>query len=103
LNVKEDVDVPVLLLQDFQKLFEANQNRNLSSTEVIEALARLEERPWPDYHNGKPITARGVVKLLAPFKIKPTQIAISGGHRPNGYFASSFQEAFERYLPRKPV
>jgi hypothetical protein len=101
LNVMEDEDVAVLLLQDFQKLFADNSGRNLSSTEVVKALADLEDRPWPDYHNGKPITGRGVAKLLAPFGIKPTQITLAGSRRPNGYIARHFEEAFERYIRRR--
>jgi hypothetical protein len=72
----------------------------LSSTEVVRALANMEDRPWPDYHNGNPITGRGIAKLLAPFGIRPTQISIAGRHRPNGYVASRFDEVFDRYIPR---
>jgi hypothetical protein len=68
---------------------------------VVDALAAMEDRPWPDYHNGKPITGRGVAKLLAPLGIKPTQITLAGSHRPNGYMASRFEDAFKRYLPGK--
>jgi Protein of unknown function (DUF3631) len=101
LKVSEDEDAAVLLLQDFRKLFADKQGRNLSSTEVVRALNGMEDRPWPDYHHGKPITGRGVAKLLAPFGIKPTQIALTDSRRPNGYIESRFREAFERYIPRK--
>ncbi len=98
LNVRKDEDVAVLLLQDFQELFSQHPFRGLSSTQVVNALVAMEHRPWPDYHNGKPITGRGVAKLLAPFGIRPTQISIGGSRRPNGYLPKHFDEAFARYI-----
>jgi hypothetical protein len=97
-RVAEDEDVPIMLLQDFKMLFDAKQGRNLSSSEVVEALGRMEHRPWPDFHNGKPITARGVAKITKLFNIEPAQVPI-GDRRPNGYKQAWFEKVFERYLP----
>jgi putative DNA primase/helicase len=99
-KAKVDEDAVVLLLHDLKELFERKQGRNLSSTEIVSALARMEHRPWPEYHNGRPITGRGVAKLLKPFKIEPRQVPVQR-RRPNGYEAAWFKGVFERYAPDK--
>jgi putative DNA primase/helicase len=98
-DVQEDEDPAILLLEDFKMLFERNQYRNLSSEEVLHALVRMQDRPWPEFHNGRPITGRGVVQLIGRFKIKARQVAVRG-KRPNGYEAVWFEKVWERYLPQ---
>jgi putative DNA primase/helicase len=70
----------------------------LSSTELVEALIAIEGRQWADWKAGKPITANGLARLLAPFRIKPGTIRTANG-TPKGYQLSQFEDAFERYLP----
>ena len=70
----------------------------LSSAELVVALIAIEGRPWAEWKVGKPITANGLARLLAPFGIAPSTIRTSGG-TPKGYQRAQFEDAFARYLP----
>src|SRR5690606_13583832 len=48
----------VQLLADLRALFEARGVDRLASAEIVETLATLEDRPWPEWKAGRPITAR---------------------------------------------
>ena len=87
-----------MLLADIQMLFERQGIDRLSSADIVEALADVEERPWPEWRHGKPMTQRQLAKLLAPFKIKPKLIKF-GKSPARGYELSAFTDTFERYLP----
>lgn len=91
----------VLLLADIRALFEVRNTDRLSSAEIVEALATKEERPWPEWSHGKPITVRQLASLLKPFGIKPHGIRI-GDTTPRGYDLAQFQEVFDRYLTDHP-
>jgi len=58
----------------------------------------MEQRPWPEFNRGQPITTTGIAKLLKPFKIRPKQVVI-GSHRVQGYQSQQFKWAFARYIP----
>ncbi len=58
----------------------------------------MEGRPWAEWKAGKPITANGLARVLAPFGIKPATIRTSEG-TPKGYQLGQFEDAFVRYLP----
>ena len=59
----------------------------------------MEDRPWPEWRRGKPITTRGVARLLKPFRIAPGTIRAAEGKTPKGYHRDTFEDAFARYLP----
>jgi hypothetical protein len=86
-----------MLLSDFRDLFHKHDDRLLSA-DVARHLAEMEERPWPEYRHGKPITARQVAALLRPFGIKPSSVRV-GAEVVRGYFKERFTDAFARYLP----
>lgn len=60
---------------------------------LLDALRGLDESPWSDWH-GKPLTARGLARLLKPYAIGPR----SDGNR-RGYKRRAFEDALARYLP----
>jgi putative DNA primase/helicase len=96
----EDESVAVVLLGDLRDLFETQSAERLASSEIAAALGKMEERPWPEWRDGKAITTRGVARLLKLFGIKPCPPWRDGdvsGIR--GYRRSDFVEAWERYLP----
>ena len=62
------------------------------------ALIAIEGRPWAEWKAGKPITANGLARLLAPFAIAPGTIRTGTG-TPKGYQLAQFEDAFARYLP----
>ena len=90
-----------LLLQDVYRLFEEHEADRLPTTEILQALNRLENRPWPEWNRGKPLSARGLAALLGPFGIKPSSIRLDDGSTPKGYKLSDFADSIARYsLPQ---
>ena len=87
----------VLLLQDIREVFEREQTDRLSSFEIIRALTDLEERPWTEYHDGKPLTPPRLAKMLRPFEITPYTIRTEG-KTAKGYHREKFKDAWGRYL-----
>jgi putative DNA primase/helicase len=58
----------------------------------------MEDRPWPEWRNGKPITAPQLARVLRPFGIVPLNFR-RGNEVVKGYLADRFTEAWARYLP----
>src|SRR5579885_1810903 len=87
----------VLLLADMRALFHERGDRLLSA-DVVDALGKKEERPWPELRNGRPITARQLAALLKRFGIRPT-ILRAGDDRGKGYVLDDFRDVCARYLP----
>jgi len=88
-----------MLLSDLRSLFEEQGVDRLASSEIVENLRVMEDRPWPEYRNGKPITATQVAKLLSRFDIKSKDYRFEQGKPKKGYELSKFKDAFTRYLP----
>lgn len=88
----------VLLLSDVREIFTRRGADRLTSATIVEELAMLEDRPWPESARGKPINVRQLATLLRPFKISPQNIKQPDGRVPKGYLLDSFSDAFERYL-----
>jgi putative DNA primase/helicase len=63
-----------MLLGDIKELFDEFDETELTSAEIVEALGKREDRPWSEFYRGKPISARGVARLLEPFGIRPRQL-----------------------------
>ena len=94
----------VEVLEDIRAIFDDKQATGLSSAEIVEALSKMEDRPWPEWSQGKPITTRQLAKLLEPFKIRPATIRLSITGKPTakGYTLADFADAFARYIPEIP-
>ena len=88
----------MLLLIDIRVIFAERGLDRLSSAELVMALIAIEGRPWAEWKAGKPITANGLARLLAPFGIAPATIRTAAG-TPKGYQLAQFDDAFARYLP----
>jgi putative DNA primase/helicase len=93
----DDGSVRTLLLNDLYRLFHDCGEDRLSSAEIVDALTEREDRPWPEWRNGKPITGRGVAKLLKPFGVTPSVMWIREKSR-RGYDRADFADAFARYV-----
>jgi putative DNA primase/helicase len=89
----------VLLLEDMRKIL---GGADRIPTKAL--LARLhtlgETRPWTEYRQEKPITERGVARLLKPFGIFPQDIRDPEPPSSSckGYRAVDLEDAFRRYL-----
>jgi putative DNA primase/helicase len=90
----------VLMLADIRAIFEDRGVDRITSADLVEALHVMEDRPWPEWRQGKPITTRQVARLLNPFDISPRVIRTGTG-TPRGYVLDAFFDAFASYLPHR--
>jgi hypothetical protein len=95
----DDESVKVLLLEDIRTVFATKNCDRLASEDVVAYLQTLDERPWPEWKGGKPISKAQVAGLLRGFHISPGSIRLADGKTPKGYRLTQFQDAFARYLP----
>lgn len=89
------VSVGIRLLGDIREAFEGTDH--MATGELLERLHDFEDAPWGDWY-GKPLTARGLARLLEPYRVAPVKRRL-GGDQHRGYFRSDFTDAWERYVP----
>jgi hypothetical protein len=87
----------VMLLCDIFEFFRGQLSQRVSSAELAAFLADLDGRPWADWKAGKPITAKSIANLLAPFNIGPNEMRV-GQQVLRGYHRDQFEDAFARYV-----
>jgi len=100
--VEADPAAAVQLLADLQDLFATIAVDKLATAAIIRHLITLEERPWAEYAEGRPLTPRHLAQLLEGFRIKVKQIRQGAATR-KGYLRTDFTDAFRRYLPPVPA
>ncbi len=96
-----DTSYAVMLLEDIHNLFRIRKAGTLSSEEILEKLHEMEERPWPEWRDRRPISARQVAVLLHRFGISPIKWR-QDASIVRGYRRDDFSDAFSRYLPSDP-
>jgi putative DNA primase/helicase len=87
------------LLTDIKEIFEAKAFDRIFSSDLVEALNNMAESPWADWHRGKGLSPNVLAMLLKPFGIESKTMRI-GKNRKKGYMLNSFQDSFNRYIPR---
>jgi hypothetical protein len=97
-----DLSVSVRLLADIKTIFEEQGTDRIASGELVGILGAMEDRPWPEWKGGKPITQNSLAKLLKPFWIFPDSVRTSATKTPKGYQLAHFRDAFDRYLGGQP-
>jgi putative DNA primase/helicase len=98
----EDTSTRVQLLADIRAVFETRGADRIRSTDLVDALIDMEDRPWPEWRQGKPLTPAQLAQLLRPFGIvRGTRRA--GGDTFKGYCLRQFDDAFGCYLPSQSV
>lgn len=93
----EDESPGVMLLADVRALFEERGVDRLATPDIVSALVQREDRPWPEWRRGNPLTARAMAKLLKPYGIAPRQMKLAGD-KARGYDRADFEDAWARYL-----
>jgi putative DNA primase/helicase len=97
-----DEDEPgIRILMDCREIFLHNAPDAITPAQLIERLCELPEAPWAEWRHGKPITGRGVAKLLKPFDIKSTEPtrAYDSDKKQRYYKRQNFEDAWSRYIP----
>jgi hypothetical protein len=87
--------VGMRLLADIRDIF--GDRAHLPTADLLGELHDLEDGPWQEWY-GKPLSARGLAKLLGPYRVLPVLRRVRG-ERARGYFAADFTDAWERYVP----
>lgn len=93
-----DDSTKVALLADIRAAFVAKAADRLSSDALAGYLGGLDDRPWPEYRAGKPITKAQIARLLKGFHVSPGTIRLPDGSTPKGYHLAAFKDPFDRYL-----
>jgi hypothetical protein len=101
---EEEGDYGLLLLQDVHDLFATTGAAVLPSAGIVQKLVQMEERPWPEYRHGQPISTRSVASLLGRFDVKPKMLRLDKDTTARGYARHDLQLVFDTYLgPIPPV
>ena len=70
----------------------------MHTEDILPKLHEADSR-WKEYgRSEKPITDKGLARLLKGFRIKPGLVTI-GGTEKRGYRVADFDDAFNRYCP----
>jgi hypothetical protein len=101
-TAKDDQSSRSMVLGDIRDIFAARGVDRLPSVALAAALGGMENRPWSEWRNGKPITAAALSRQLAPFGITPGTKR-HGSSTFKGYLLADFADAFESYLPNETV
>jgi hypothetical protein len=97
-KISDEDTITQTLLSDIRTIYAAHDKDKISSKELVEKLIAIEDHPWGDWRQGKPITQNGLAHLLNPFGILSKTIRI-GENTPKGYISEQFVDTFNRYLP----
>jgi putative DNA primase/helicase len=104
----EKENLRVMLLADIQQIFAGewpppplDQSpqpiEQAFSKDLIELLAAMKDRPWPDINYGKPISQRWLAVNLSSFGIQSHNIR-NGKEQFRGYDREQFDKVFDRYI-----
>jgi hypothetical protein len=86
----------VQLLLDIRSAFDGQET--LFTKTLLSKLNALDESPWGARRHGEGLDARGLSRMLRPFKIKPRTVRV-GEETFKGYHVEQFVDAFSRHLP----
>jgi hypothetical protein len=89
----------VRLLVDLRTVFDGHDV--LSSDAILSALNGLEEAPWGEIANGKPLNARSLSRRLNQYGVASKTVRI-GATTAKGYAATDLADAWQRYVPSPP-
>ena len=89
-----------LLLTDLRSLFAETSSTVMFSADLCDRLNKMEERPWPEWKQGKPMTPPQLARALRPFGVRPGTVR-QGQETAKGYYRDAFDEAWNRYIPGK--
>lgn len=96
-----DTSVGIFMLEDLRALFATRGNVKLVSEEILDHLHAMQERPWPEWKDRGPLSARQLASVLHPFGINPIKWRQDETTK-RGYDPAHFSDAFSRYLPPMP-
>jgi hypothetical protein len=96
-DARDDDSSGVDLLRDIRGIFDRREAERLTSSALCEDLHEIEESPWGEWY-GKPLTTRGMAKILARYEIEPKPFRF-GEQTLRGYERAWFEDQWSRLLP----
>ena len=101
-DLNDDDSVGAQLLADLRDLFQADGGNALFTETILSALAEMQDRAWPEWKHGKPMTPRQLAKLLSRYGVK-SKTVWRGERSAKGYDLTDLREHFASYLPPQSV
>jgi hypothetical protein len=95
----EKMTPDIILLTALQEIFGERKVQFISTEDLIEILVEREDEPWAEWSYGGPITGRALAFLLSKYGIKSK---FSPDQTRRGYWASDFEDAWDRFCPKTP-
>ncbi len=68
-----DAQIRTLLLADIRAVFRATSATRMVSQEICARLAEMEDRPWPEFRRGGPISPPQLAAALLPSRSAPAR------------------------------
>jgi putative DNA primase/helicase len=100
-EVTDDRDIGVTLLHDIYAAFGAGDN--IFTKDLLKALTADTEKAWATFKHDRPLTDRGLAKLLKPFGVRSDTVRQGAEHN-KGYRKADFLEVWERYaIPKSTI
>lgn len=97
------MSIGVELLTDIRDVFEEKVVDRISTTDLINALIKDDEKPWAAFTRGMPIKPRQLATKLKGYGITSKTIRINSYSTSKGFEKKQFEEAFTRYIPSPPL
>ena len=98
-DTEDETGVREQLLADLRAVFSAvGDPPKLPTKQILEALCKMEGRPWAEWKRGNQLTPRGLSTLLRPFKVTPTTVRLDSGIT-KGYKRDDLEGVWKAYTP----
>ncbi len=78
---------------------ETTHQVKLFTSEIMQALLAMQERPWSECNHGRALSRHGLASLLRPFSIVTGKNVRRGAKTGKGFALDEFLAAFVSYLP----
>jgi hypothetical protein len=92
----------VRLLRDIRAAFDESMSQQIPTSALLDHLNADENAPWCEFTHGKPLTARGLARMLAPVGVQPEHFR-EGAKTIRGYTRGSLRDVWGRYCVSPPV
>jgi hypothetical protein len=89
-----EVSIGMRLLADIQAAFAGRDH--VPTADLLTDLHAVEDGPWGEWY-GKPLTARGLARMLEPYGVRPTNTRLAGVMT-RGYWRADLEDAWSRYV-----
>jgi hypothetical protein len=88
--------IGVLLLRDLKLVFDGSDEPRMPTEDILAALNKMAESPWPTIRRGEPMDARSLASRLGKYGIG-SKAQRKGEDVFKGYSRAQFEDAWNRY------